>query len=1225
MSELHFDITADNDNIISVVDDTIKQMEELANTAKSLSQSFDMSTPEEAIKSLGSAIEGNEQVINDYKTKLEELAQKQQEAALTGDVDSVRAYGQEMSELAIRMQDTILETNSLKEAVAATSEEMENNDGIMIKLLGGQEKYNAIISQLPPGLKATVQGLNGMVGAARAFIATPLGAVLAALILAYKAISTWLKGTAEGQQKLAKISGYLKGVLAGLKQIVFDVGKALYNAFSSPKDAIKNFVNFIKDQIVVRVQALGGLFTNLGKIIKHTFTFQFDDVKDDLKEFGKAVVEFETGVKTEKLVAGAKGISDRVKGIQAIGKAQADLSARENKLHRDRTAWMNEEAEIDKQIAEERNKMRIGSAAERKEAATRMQDLINKKTEQQVAFAKEEYEIKKASNALTDSSQEDLDEEERLRARVVQLETQGITAKGMALRIQNSMNRSLGQSAEKLKEVEERRKELSESIGETTETLEKEAAKLKVAGMKEGFEKERAELDSEQKDRRDVLKKSFDSQKKQIENLQKNLYKTKHGGSLTGFAFDENDELFKQASDNYSKGLENLAAQEQLENDAFNKKMEESRTANRLEYLQQYGSYKEQELAITEKYDKQILDTEDEYAKKLLQKKKEQELEALRRQSDASYALIFANADILSDNLLKRAIEVTQEEIRKATESGDIQKLTELYAASRKQLTEKSSRSEWGFIGLGKAFSEIRKAVEEAENAATGEERDRALANLQAAMSKVHSKSKQIQSVFSSIGSLLKGFDGTLAEIGDAVSSLGDSVGDVMEIASSNKAGQFSKSDAYSTIITSVINLMMLVGGQIKANKEAQKEWNRTIEQSAQEMRMLNIEGLKYRQSNIFGVEDPFKKATDSANMYGEAVKSLIEVNKQFANAQIQTGQKYALNGANALKGAGIGAAGGAAVGSIIPVIGTTIGALIGAAVGALAGALSGKMVPVMSDLASQFDYIYDKDFELNPEIIAQYDKLDEDTKQIVDNWDKIKQKAKEAQEELRSNLSSFTSDLGKELEDMLVDAWTSGRVYGAVDEYKKYVGSKIAEILKERAFSTVFEGLFNRIGDAMEDSFLGKNADYDITDELKDLSESVPTLFDAYGQMMAQMDEQMQSLGFGSLSNGLKETNASASQGSFQTISETTGQALEGRFTAIQITTQLIAERFGQSLILFETMGNYAISSNTMLSEIRDAHIREMSYLADIATQTRPIEAMNETISRIDRTLRNM
>ena len=564
MPAIHFDITGDNDNIIQSLQETLDKLEQFSDVAKTLSDAgIDMTNSATAIQAVEKYIEGLEGSIEGCTDKIQELNEKIAEASEAGDNQAVEGYKQQVEEL-ITTQDELTgvldsaktAVDVLNESYDATAESANKAEGAIVKLLGGQKNYNEIVSNLPGPLKSVVSGLNGMVKAAKAFIATPLGMVLTPLILGFSALYKWLNKTAEGQQVLAKMTGYLKGVMAGIQQVIFDVGKTLYNAFSNPKQAIAEFWQALKNQLLARLEGAKGVFVNFGKIIGNALKGNFKEAGEAAKAMGNDYQKIFTGKDVEQIKEGTNAFAERIRSIHNIGKAQSDLGARENKLHRERTAWLHEEAELDKQIAEQRNKMRMGTKEERSAAAAKMQELINQKTAKNVELAREEYLIKKETNALTDSSQEDLDEEERLRAKVVQLETQGVTQKGFALRIQDSMNRQLGISSEKLSELINKEQELLDGLTDKADQQGLETASLAISGMREGFDKEMAEQDLEHKQRMAAIEKEQEDRIKKIKDFQKAEYEARHN-TLKGFEFDENSDLVITAKDIYGTDIEN--------------------------------------------------------------------------------------------------------------------------------------------------------------------------------------------------------------------------------------------------------------------------------------------------------------------------------------------------------------------------------------------------------------------------------------------------------------------------------------------------------------------------------------------------------------------------------------------------------------------------------------------------------------------------------------------
>lgn len=1220
MAGANFVITGDNNNIREVIEDTTRRMEGMADTMKNLSQSFDFSNTEEAIKALNKAIEGNEEVLEDYIKQIEELARKQEEAALAGDTEKVREYGEEMSRLATEIQRTSEETDQLKSYMAQLNAEEEKNEGIMVKLLGGQEKYNQIIGQLPGPLKNAVAGLNSMVGAAKAFIATPLGAILAALILAYKALTTWLSKTSEGQEKLAKITGYLSGVMAGLQQIVFNIGKALYNAFTNPQEALKNFGNSIKQFVIDRfkaiIQASKTLTQALGALVKLDF-------KGAGELFGQAFEQFGEGSILDK-------VTDTVKGINAIGKAESDLNVRRDKLRRERMAWEREEGELDKQIAEQRNKLYVGTQAERNKASAAMMELINKKYDKQVEFAKEEYEIMKASNDLTDSSLEQLEAQAHLEKQVLEIEAQRESSKRMALRVENSSSQAALRMSEQELEFQEKRQDLLKNFADSEANLEAERQALKLSAMKDGFEKEKAELEHEHEVRTEAIERQYRDRLEQLEDFQKKQYKASHGGTTAGFVFNKQDDLVLKAEELHQAALGNEQLKYETERAKQEKQILDSRNANRWAYLEKYGDYKEKELAITEKYDKAIEEEEDEFAKKTLGKQKEEALYELQRQYSDAFSFIFADAKSLTDTQLSKAIELTQEAIDKAARDGNIEALSELYGRLRNQLSIQSDRSrKWGFSGLVDSLGKRKLADlwdEKANELAQQDENKfrqeiqkyRADARqLREDMERgITDSISEIATSFSELGSIMGQFAGMFDGIGDEIANIGSLFSSIASEAG-NLQTIFSKtadkSDKISAGISGVMSLVSMVAGAIINNKKAQDAWNKSIEASEQKMRMLKLEALDYKQQNIFGVENPYKKAIDGAKQYSTAMGELQKMQSKLAGGKVQTGTRKAIDWGNVGKGAAAGAAAGVALGGGVLSWAT---AGIGAAVGAVAGLLSTKVVPVFEDLTSKYGKLWDDQYNLSDELIANYDKLDEETKQIVDNWEEIKDKALEAEQAMKDTFSQVAGDLGTSLSDSLADAFKNGKLNSAIDSFHDKVSDTIESLIEQMVFSSVFGDMFDDLQKEFEASF-GAGGDQNLVDDLMLFTDKWQEGLEAYNEQMTAARDYMRSEGFNILDN--RSQRQAATRSSLGASQDSIDES-NGRLTAIQGHTYEINEnvrRIADAMLLGAGTGlNGALSPfggldySLDIAEIRNALARAEVQFASIGATLEDLQS---------------
>lgn len=516
----------------------------------------------------------------------------------------------------------------------------------------------------------------------------------------------------------------------------------------------------------------------------------------------------------------------------------------------------------------------------------------------------------------------------------------------------------------------------------------------------------------------------------------------------------------------------------------------------------------------------------------------------------AQYSIIFADADSLSQNQLKEAIRLTTEEIKKAAPG--TQEYISLLERLRAQLDTQISNRGWGFSKIIDAFRNLPNAVSEYNTALDNNDEgaaSKAEGEVQAYVQAVKDGMSQVSSAFSGLGSSLEKFGGKIGEVGGLLSGLASNTDNLTTAFTSKNKGEI-----ISAGISSAVQYVGMIGDQIAENKRIEEEWNATIRETAHELDMLNLEKLDYKQENLFGVENPYKRAIDGARQYGEAVGLINSKLGELAEGQVQVGTKKVSNWKNVGQGAALGAGVGAAAGSVIPAIGTAIGAAIGTVAGALGGLFGGKKkVAVYENLLDKYGSLLDESegagpFDLNPKIIADYKKLDDATKQIVDNWDEIKKKAEEAEEQMRQNFSDLAGDIGDQLSDALVDAFRNGDLYSAVDDFHGKMTSTIEDIVSQLVFSAVFKDLFNELEKRFNDSFKA-GGDQSITDDLIWFDKIYKGNLDKYKEAMDQAKAELEGQGYDAWSS---DTRTGTSKG-IAAASQDSVDELNGRATAIQ------------------------------------------------------------------------
>lgn len=456
---------------------------------------------------LNTAITAQQEVIARLSQALEEARTtyetlQQTEGANSDKVERAAAVYDSLSESLTNAQEQLAGLQGAQVTAQAqwqqVSNEVQTHDSIMVKMLGGYENYQNIIGKLPQPIQSVIGGIQGMTGAAKAFIATPLGAILAAIILALQTVYTWLNSTVEGQLKFAEISGYVSGVLGQLKEIVITVGKALFKAFSDPKTAIKELWEAIKTNIVNRFKAVGEVAAALGKVIKAAFTLDADGIKAGLKELTDGFLKFGTGV--DKLT---DKMANYAKGVHAAASENANIARENRELEIQVSGWQKRNQQLEQQKAIARGKMYNTSlsTAERRKAKQDFEAALKEQSDMEMKFANKRIELQKRSMALTSNTIEDENklrdleaDREAITTRHLQQEAQLQRREGTLNNTDAAAQRKAEQQAQREERERQRREQALVSIGEMEAQLILSNQDKQLSLMKEGHNKRMAEI-----------------------------------------------------------------------------------------------------------------------------------------------------------------------------------------------------------------------------------------------------------------------------------------------------------------------------------------------------------------------------------------------------------------------------------------------------------------------------------------------------------------------------------------------------------------------------------------------------------------------------------------------------------------------------------------------------------------------------------------------------------
>jgi len=228
-------------------------------------------------------------------------------------------------------------------------EEINNSLQKQTALLGGAIPG---LDKLTGGAASAAQGIFGMVKASLAFIATPIGAIIAAVGLAIASLTAYFKGSEEGQNRFNKIVAVGSAILEQFQNVLEFVGEAIFNAFANPKQAVIDFANLVKNNIINRFEGFLELIPQLAKAVQLLF-------KGEFAEAGR--VAFDAVAKVTTGIEDASGkiqglIEETVKMVEVGIKAGERLADIQKQIDLEERALITERARIALEVSKLRNK-----------------------------------------------------------------------------------------------------------------------------------------------------------------------------------------------------------------------------------------------------------------------------------------------------------------------------------------------------------------------------------------------------------------------------------------------------------------------------------------------------------------------------------------------------------------------------------------------------------------------------------------------------------------------------------------------------------------------------------------------------------------------------------------------------------------------------------------------------------------------------------------------------
>lgn len=277
---------------------------------------------------------------------------------------------------------------------------------------------------------------------------------------------------------------------------------------------------------------------------------------------------------------------------------------------------------------------------------------------------------------------------------------------------------------------------------------------------------------------------------------------------------------------------------------------------------------------------------------------------------------------------------------------------------------------------------------------------------------------------------------------------------------------------------------------------------------------------------------------------------------------------------------------------------------------------------------------LFDKDgwinVELANEILENYgDKLQGQTQETLEALIEMKEQYDEYIKQLRDYVSSLYEPLVDNFVDSLWDWFDEGK--SALDSFKDYASETFRDIVSDMMKTIILEQVVGSFGDDIGDLYEEYSKGL-VTEEqlMANVSERVDGLMSDYEDnipmlqaMMSQLDSTLQEAGINLASSSAYSQEASSK--GFEGMSQDTGDELNGRFAALQISGEEIKNQMIQAVSLISQIVIISSQGNVILSDILTQQALANDHLSDIAKYSKISSTFGDKLDSIIENTKNL
>lgn len=411
----------------------------------------------------------------------------------------------------------------LKKGIADTRKELEKTEvgskrfdelSASIKTaegrLGDLNKKATALKDMPGPIGAIAAGFAGvktavMTGARALMTFTGLLAAtgIGLLLVAVGSLMAYFKGTEEGAQRLRVIMAVFNGVVSQLKDVLISLGKAMFDAFTNPKQTIIDIGKAIKDNVINRIVGFIEIIPAIGKAISLALKGEFAEAA---KVTVDATAKMTLGVEnyTDKVSNAAKESAEFARNLAKVAEESRKLEESLNRVILIERELKVERAEANKLLAEQRFIAQDTTVAieDRIKALQRASDIEDTLTKNELENEKERLRIMDAKAKQANSDEATLDAIADQRVKVANIEEQSMMRQRMLLRTINSLRNAEAAEAKRIadeavKSIETRLKaeaDLRQQLRDSEINLIRDAEQQELIRNREAFSRKLKEI-----------------------------------------------------------------------------------------------------------------------------------------------------------------------------------------------------------------------------------------------------------------------------------------------------------------------------------------------------------------------------------------------------------------------------------------------------------------------------------------------------------------------------------------------------------------------------------------------------------------------------------------------------------------------------------------------------------------------------------------------------------